>query len=173
MSAMVWSLNVAEQAAVRDMFSSLDVSNTGTIKLRELRDVFMSIRGANRDQVVSLLSAFEITSRDEITYSEFLAAMCGSRIRVNDGHVRDVFRRFDVDGCGLITSKDMTQVLGEYSDELLAEADKSGDGAVSFVELNAYLRPGRWHACFSRRAVAKVQRAVCCLPLARAQDGVA
>lgn len=164
MSAMSWSLGSDEQAKVRDAFAAFDQNHTGVIKFGEMQKVLVGTFGVGQAEASEFASILDSTGDETITYSEFLAAMC-SRIPVKECHVRDVFRRFDCDGSGSITAGNLKDVLQEQQvsaadvTSLLAEADDSGDGAVTLGELSAFLRRRRFMVCFSAltRPVLKVR----------------
>uniref|UniRef100_A0A0G4HDH8 Calmodulin n=1 Tax=Chromera velia CCMP2878 TaxID=1169474 RepID=A0A0G4HDH8_9ALVE len=83
----------------------------------------------------------------EICYSDFVAAMLQTRVKLHEGLVREAFRRFDIDHSGYISTENLRHVLGpvfegEDMDELIREVDTNGDGRIDYQEfLAAVLRP--------------------------------
>merc|ERR1712061_580501 len=78
-----------------------------------------------------------------IAYSEFLAAALQSRVKVHEDVMRKTFERFDEDGSGEITAKDLKIVLGEEFDaadidDMIKEVDLNNDGMIDYDEFLAY-----------------------------------
>merc|ERR1712217_676905 len=81
---------------------------------------------------------------EEIHYSEFLAAMVSTRIRVHDNLIREAFRRFDADGSGFIDRNDLKHLVGDSFEgasleTLIKAADTDSDGKVSYDEWISYV----------------------------------
>lgn len=145
LNVMAWSLSNEERASVRDAFLALDVDKTGVIRLWELKQVLEGRVKISNEQIVEVFRALDQNHQDEINYSEFLAAMCTSKIHMHDDLLKQTFHRFDTDNSGVITIENLKEVFGEgYDGEkieaMLAEADFSQDGKISFQEFMAYMR---------------------------------
>uniref|UniRef100_A0A0G4HV52 Calmodulin n=1 Tax=Chromera velia CCMP2878 TaxID=1169474 RepID=A0A0G4HV52_9ALVE len=84
----------------------------------------------------------------EILYSDFVAMMLTTRVKLFEGVVRQAFRRFDVDKTGRISVENLRYVLGksfegEQIEEILREADVDGDGGIDYEEfLHAVMNDG-------------------------------
>merc|ERR1740117_329976 len=101
--------------------------------------------GASDENLRTVFDAMDNSHDEEIHYSEFLAAMCSSRIALHDELLQATFRRFDRDGSGYISLDNLREVLGdsfegEEVQALLREADPHGHGRISYEEFMAYLR---------------------------------
>jgi calcium-dependent protein kinase len=147
MSVMAWSLTNEERAKVRDQFIAMDKSKKGTITLCELKEVLTTQFSIADDQVKPIFDALDTSSNDEIHYTEFLAAMVSTRIAMHDDLLTQTFQRFDVDNSGYITPANLRAVLGEtfdgtQIDKLMAEADLTKDGRISYAEFIEYLKNG-------------------------------
>jgi len=148
MSMMAWSLSVEERAQVRNAFLELDVEHTGTVKLSEFKQVLESKFHLQDEAIIEAFKGLDTGHTDEIHYSEFLAAMVSSRIRMHDDLLLSTFKRFDTDNSGYITLDNLREVLGESFEgsevaELLKEADRVGDNRISYEEFIEYLRNGQ------------------------------
>mmetsp|Transcript_8640 Transcript_8640/g.19260 ORF Transcript_8640/g.19260 Transcript_8640/m.19260 type:complete len:541 (-) Transcript_8640:119-1741(-) len=158
LSMMAWSLRAEERALVRDAFVAMDADHTGTVKLSALKAILVDNFDVPDEKISSIVQALDSNNDEELNYSEFLAAMLSSRIEMHDDLLVGAFRRFDTNGSGYITVADLKLVLGESFDgatveELLQEADISGDGKISPEEFVAYLKDTSGDA-HSRRQVA-------------------
>lgn len=73
------------------------------------------------------------------------------RLSEVDGDVAEAFQHFDLDGDGFITAEDVLRVLTELGQELdlqaaediVAEADKDGDGCLDVLDFGRVLFQGR------------------------------
>lgn len=145
MEMMAWSLSNEERAKVRDYFIAMDTTQSGTITLAELKDVLTRKFHIPDAETAAIFHAMDSNHDEEIHYSDFLAAMVSTRIAVHDDLLRQAFKKFDVDNSGYITAANMRQVLGENHEgeeveNLMAEADFSHDGRISFEEFVAYIK---------------------------------
>merc|ERR1712151_502639 len=96
-------------------------------------------------QIFEALNTTSNEETQEIQYSEFLAAMVSTRIKMHDDMLTATFHRFDVDNSGYITEENLKAVLGESFEgaevgTLLREADRSGDGQISHEEFTSYIK---------------------------------
>jgi len=116
----------------------------GTIDVEEFKEAVKKSFKVSDQEAMQAFQAIDANHDNEINYSEFLAAMVSSRIAVHDEHLRNSFTRFDVDGSGVITVDNLRTVLGESCDpetveEMMKEADVSGDGQLDYNEWIAFL----------------------------------
>jgi calcium-dependent protein kinase len=142
---MAWSLSNDERSKVRDYFVMMDKSQTGTITLQELREVLVNKFHIKDAEVSEIFHALDTNNDEEIHYSDFLAAMVSTRIAVHDDLLRQAFNKFDVDHSGYITVANLKEVLGEHHEgddveKLLAEADFTHDGRISYAEFVSYIK---------------------------------
>jgi len=147
MSVMAWSLTNEERAKVRDAFLRIDTNRTGTITLKELKDVLVKEFDVEDEKSQQIFAALDTAQNDEIHYSEFLAAMVSTRIAMHDGLLKATFEKFDVDATGFISLDNLKEVLGDSFDgeevnRLVAEADRDKDGQISYNEFITFLKDG-------------------------------
>merc|ERR1719197_2220632 len=77
---------------------------------------------------------------DTIHYTDFLAAMCTSRIRMHEDLILQAFRRFDTDNSGKISMQNLREVLGDSSYmEAFQEVRHEGN-QIEYADFLAYLR---------------------------------
>eukprot|EP00444_Apocalathium_aciculiferum_P004401 CAMPEP_0183396352 /NCGR_PEP_ID=MMETSP0370-20130417/9957_1 /TAXON_ID=268820 /ORGANISM="Peridinium aciculiferum, Strain PAER-2" /LENGTH=534 /DNA_ID=CAMNT_0025577127 /DNA_START=10 /DNA_END=1614 /DNA_ORIENTATION=- len=142
MQLMAWSLTAEERAEVRDAFLELDKDHTGDISLIELRRVLEDKFHLSEGDAGMVFSALDGNSDGTINYSEFLAAMVSSRLKLHDELLKATFRRFDATRTGYITSEDFKTVLGANFPvkDIMEQVDANSDGKISYEEFLAYLR---------------------------------
>merc|ERR1712232_313007 len=117
----------------------------GTITLSEMKTALESLN-VQDEQVKQIFAALDTAADQEIHYSEFLAAMVSTRIRLHDELLRSTFERFDCDHSGYITAANLRDVLGENfggarMEELIKEADFLNDGRISYDEFIMFFNP--------------------------------
>jgi len=147
MSVMAWSLTAEDRAQVRNAFLELDTNRSGTITLGEFKKVMQDRFHVEDAAIMQAFQALDVTHTEEIHYSDFLAAMVASRIKVHDEVLAQTFRRFDTDNSGNITVANLKEVLGESFqgqeiETLMAEADLTHDGQISYQEFITYMKNG-------------------------------
>eukprot|EP00434_Breviolum_minutum_P041274 symbB.v1.2.036715.t1/scaffold5176.1/size30145/4 len=145
MEMMAWSLSNEERAKVRQHFIALDKSQQGTIKLGDLKQVLAEQFNISNEETLQIFDALDSNHDEEIHYSDFLAAMVSTRIKLHDHLLQSTFKKFDVDSSGYITASNLRDVLGEtwegeQVEKLLEEADLLKDNRISFEEFKSYLR---------------------------------
>jgi len=137
LSIMAWSLSNEDRALLREEFISMDSESRGTITHRELKAALEERFHVCSEEADMLFSSLDTDNDEEIEYNEFLAAALLARVHVHEDLLRRTFRRFDKDDTGIITAQDLRSVLGDHFDgaemeELIHEADASGDGKVNY-----------------------------------------
>jgi len=145
MSMMAWTLSNQERAEVRKAFMELDTDKSGTITMYELKSVLAQRVSMSDGQMLQIFDALDTNNKEQVNYSDFLAAMMASRISANEDVVVAAFKRFDVDKSGYITVSDLLQVMGgtmskDDAKQLMKEADISADGRISLDEFKEYIQ---------------------------------
>merc|ERR1711957_268820 len=107
---MAWSLTPDERLELLDAFLALDVSRSGFVQLWEMKEALIG-RGVSEVEAHVLFEAVNMERNIEICYSQFLAAMCASRVQLKDHHIKETFRRFDCDNSGRITYDNLRDVF--------------------------------------------------------------
>lgn len=121
------------------------MENQGTISLRQFKKVLEDNYKVNSAEAEQIFAALDTDHDNTICYSEFLAAVLQTRVRMHEDLLRKTFARFDQDGSGIITVDDLRKVLGDtFGDvalkELIAEADADGNGSIDYEEFLQYLQ---------------------------------
>merc|ERR1712232_1162666 len=123
----------------------------GTITLSEMKTALESLN-VQDEQVKQIFSALDTAADQEIHYSEFLAAMVSTRIRLHDELLRSTFERLDCDHSGYITPQNLRDVLGDdfsgaRMEDLIKEADFLDDGRISYDEFITFLERTSTRTC--------------------------
>lgn len=145
MSLMAWSLSPEERSLVRDTFIELDTDRTGAIKLDEFRHVLEQRFNLDKEKTAMIIESLAVTNKDVIHYSEFLAAMVSTRIKLTDDHFSATFRRFDNTDKGYLTAPDLQKVLGQsFSDDeiqqIMISMCTTTKGQITYDQFADYLK---------------------------------
>jgi len=147
MEMMSWSLSAEERRSVREAFLAIDKDKSGVLQLWEFKKVLQETFHISDAESTSAFHALDVSHNDEISYSEFLAAMVMTRIQLNDDLLIATFNRFDTDKSGAIYLEDFRTMLQEVvsKEEMTkVEADLGGleGGKITLDTWLQYL-----HAC--------------------------
>lgn len=145
LSMMAWSLSTDDVVELREQFLTMDLHKSGTITFSELRETLEEKFHVDGAEAQALFESLDTDNDQEIEYHEFLAGVLFGRVRAHEDMLRKTFARFDRSHTGLISSQDLRSVLGDSFDgvdleELIREADTSGDGKIDYDEFIACLR---------------------------------
>mmetsp|Transcript_47585 Transcript_47585/g.85970 ORF Transcript_47585/g.85970 Transcript_47585/m.85970 type:complete len:597 (+) Transcript_47585:103-1893(+) len=100
---MAWSVSTAELEKVREAFLHINVGNNGSISASELSTFMRHNCGMKEDQIQAAFAALDLEGNNRIQYSEFLAALLFTKIKLHDGSLLAAFQRFDQEKKGEIS----------------------------------------------------------------------
>lgn len=138
------SLTEQQKRDVKEAFNLFDYDGQGKLKTKELK-VAMRALGfePKREEVRKILVDMNKENAEFLTFDDFVTIISRKYTEkdVMD-EIRKAFQLFDDDNTGFITIKNLKRVaekLGEkFKDEdlqeMIEEADKDGDGAISLEE---------------------------------------
>jgi len=145
MQMMAWSLTNEERAEVREAFIEIDKDRSGAISIVEFKQVLEEKFHIDHEAAQQAFQALDSNHDDEIHYSDFLAAMVSSRIKMHDDLLKETFKRFDTHNTGFITEDDLTSILGETCEPeevkaMMKDVNKNQDGHISYSEFIHYIQ---------------------------------
>ena len=128
----------------KEVFDLIDKDKDGLITTNELGDIMKAL-GANptKEELQQIINEVDREGSGKIEFKEFFDVFSK---RMNDPDTENVlieaFKIFDKDGNGVISSKELRnvmQVLGESlseeeCEEMIKEADIDGDGYINYDE---------------------------------------
>jgi len=145
MEVLAWSLSSADCEQVCKQFISMDENRHGSITIDELKKAMCSLGVCDdEDEVKRVFDALDLCHDQEIHYTEFLAAMVGSKININEDVIKSAFKHFDVDGSGYITADNLRKLLGDTVEgarveSLMGEAEHSERDRISYTEFRDFV----------------------------------
>ena len=137
-------LTPQQKKEAKDAFDLFDTSGTGKMDQKELKIALMTLGfEISKEKIRKILSETDLRNPDTITFNEFLQII-HSQLPFRDTRkeLEEAFKLFDIDNTGRITFKNLKDVLTSMGEqltdqeiiEIIAEADKNGDGTISLDE---------------------------------------
>lgn len=129
-----------ELQGLRETFKGLDVNQDGSLTLQEIRQGLEKHKIQIPGDIEAIMAALDTDGSGSIDYTEFIAASLSHKQYMKKAVLWAAFRRFDRDGNGYISAKELAAMIHEEGDdlrvskELIKEVDQNGDGEVSFEE---------------------------------------
>jgi calcium-dependent protein kinase len=147
MLAMAWSLSHDDHKEFHDLFMAVDNDQSGVITLDEFKCLVEERHECTDEEITLLFDSLGEAGKQELSYSEFLAATLATKIHINNHLLAATFRRFDKDGSGYIDARNLHTLLGDkYSVQevtaMVKDVDTNGDGQISYKEFVAFARLG-------------------------------
>jgi len=140
----------SEISQLKKIFTTIDVNGDGKLTVAE------AIEGVKQAGVSSMpqdlndmLKAVDSDGSGIIDYTEFIAACLDRRAYIQEDRMWSAFRVFDSDNSGKISRKELANVVAggklddvckRNVDEIMAEADRNGDGEIDFQEFVAMMK---------------------------------
>ena len=135
---------------LREAFSLFDTEKRGAIDARELKAAMRALGfEVSKDQVKRMLAEIGRDPGSSIGFEDF-SDLLSVRMQTKGSRedVMKIFRLFDEDNVGKVTFKALKRVAQELGEnlsdteiaEMIEEADRDGDGALSFDEFYRVMR---------------------------------
>lgn len=135
---------------LKKIFTSLDIGGDGRLTVAE---VMAGVKNAGLKNVPAeleqMLKSVDSDGSGQIDYTEFIAACLDKRQYIQEDRLWSAFRVFDTDNSGKISKKELSSLLagGKLEDvcranidDILKDADRDGDGEISFEEFVAMMK---------------------------------
>ncbi|OHT10026.1 Caltractin [Tritrichomonas foetus] len=128
----------------KDAFDLFDTTGTGVIEQKELKIALMTLGfETTKEDIRRLVSELDSNNTSTLDFNDFLQiihALLPTRNARKE--LEEAFKLFDVDGTGKITFKNLKEVVANMGEqlteqeiiEIIAEADKTGDGEITLDE---------------------------------------
>uniref|UniRef100_A0AAY5F486 Protein phosphatase 3 (formerly 2B), regulatory s1ubunit B, alpha isoform, b n=1 Tax=Electrophorus electricus TaxID=8005 RepID=A0AAY5F486_ELEEL len=139
-------------------FKKLDLDNSGSLSVEE----FMSLPELQQNPLVQrVIDIFDTDGNGEVDFKEFIEGVSQFSVKGDkEQKLRFAFRIYDMDKDGYISNGELFQVLKmmvgnnlkdtqlqQIVDKTIINADKDGDGRISFEEFCAVSRG--WAVCLN------------------------
>lgn len=128
---------------LRRVFMEWDENGDGRLTKEEIIAGLVKVMPMNEatDEVNKVMEIVDVDGNGYIEYEEFLRASMNKDKLLTDDNLRIVFKMFDKESSGKITSGNLKAVLGKEEDiddkiwkNIVSDIDENGDGEISFSE---------------------------------------
>lgn len=138
------TLTPQQAREAKDAFDLFDTTGTGLIEQKELKIALMTLGfDATKEDIRRLVADLDSNNTSTIDFNDFLQlvnALLPTRNARQE--LEEAFHLFDIDGTGKISFKNLKDVVASMGEqlteqeiiEIIAEADKTGDGEISLEE---------------------------------------
>ncbi|CAH8655664.1 unnamed protein product [Dicrocoelium dendriticum] len=141
---------------LREIFRIIDRDRGGTVSGQELGDLIRLVSSnCSETKTKILMRRADINGDGEIGFDEFVHLITAepSSAELDSEATREAFEVFDTDNDGYITKTELGHVLKSIGhectdqevEELLSEADRDGDGRVTYEEFEAMIEGPEKH----------------------------
>lgn len=176
MGVMAASLGQEQHGKIREYFLAMDRDNDGLITISEIKADFkadeeVDVETASASSTSTVLDLdiwcqkpeFGIFSENyqtqDLSYSEFLAAMMSSYIPITEDMMTACFKKFDTRDTGKIFTEDVQEVLGDSFEDERVE-DLIGAACIDYEEFAYRLCPDRSSGVDTSRMAKSVRSSV-------------
>eukprot|EP00249_Psilotum_nudum_P006546 c19868_g1_i1 orf=311-1795(-) len=144
------NLSEEEIVVLRNMFKDMDIDNSGTITLEELK-IGLTKHGFNlaEMEVRQLMEAVDVDGSGTLDYLEFISATLQMNKLNKEEHLYTAFQYFDKDKSGYISVDELEQALKKHGmgdqqsiKDILAEVDINKDGRINYDEFVTMMKKG-------------------------------
>eukprot|EP01025_Chloroclados_australasicus_P027070 TRINITY_DN2687_c0_g1_i3.p1 TRINITY_DN2687_c0_g1~~TRINITY_DN2687_c0_g1_i3.p1 ORF type:complete len:486 (-),score=84.59 TRINITY_DN2687_c0_g1_i3:272-1729(-) len=139
-------LSAEEIAGMKRLFKTIDADGSGTITVKELQDAIKQWgHKIPVDEITKIMAAADVDGDGFIDYNEFVAATINQNQLEKEDLIYRAFKEFDTDGSNTITVDELEKALEKFgiqddTKDLLAAADKNGDGQIDYQEFVLLMR---------------------------------
>ncbi|KAL9314357.1 hypothetical protein ACSQ67_019809 [Phaseolus vulgaris] len=139
-------LKVNQLRQLRDIFEKFDTDSDGSLTNMELAALLGSLGlKPSSEQIHVLLTNMDSNGNGFVEFDELVDAILhniSAKILLNREMLLGVFKYFDRDGNGFITTAELARAMAKMGQpltyrelgEMITEADTDGDGVISFNE---------------------------------------
>lgn len=124
---------------LKDIFTTLDKNQDGTLTVEEVKAGVSQIEGGDSINVDEIFKSIDTDGSGVINYTEFLAATIDQKTYLKEDRLYEAFRAFDKDNSGKISLDEIRHILQEGSEtdnlqNLISNFDINGDGEIDYNE---------------------------------------
>ncbi|KAJ1550520.1 calmodulin-like 3 [Nowakowskiella sp. JEL0078] len=136
-------LTTEQESLATETFESFDRNKDNSISIDELLRMLRRLgQRPSNDKLEEIMAEFDSDKNGSVSLKEFFKIVEG--INNTEPDLKDTFEAYDTDKSGFLTSQEIRKVIvaitrdkrisNEVIDDLLANADASGDGKISYEE---------------------------------------
>jgi calcium-dependent protein kinase len=140
-------LSSEESKENRTIFFNIDEDKKGFITFQDFRKYIINELDVddiieNEVEIKNAFESIDIDHNNKIDYTEFLAANLDKTIFLKEEKLKEAFRTFDLNDCGVIKKEDIIRVLklenlpdkNNIANSIIEENDFDKDGKINFKD---------------------------------------
>ena len=140
-------LSSEESKENRTIFLNIDEDKKGFITFQDFRKYIINELDVddiieNEIEIKNAFESIDIDHNNKIDYTEFLAANLDKTIFLKEEKLKEAFRTFDLNDCGVIKKEDIIRVLklenlpdkNNIANSIIEENDFDKDGKINFKD---------------------------------------
>merc|ERR1712002_328981 len=149
--------NQSATNVLRDAFLEFDQNSDGFISKEELHSVMVSFGyNVSSQELNEMVKLVDVDGNDMIDFHEFSSLMEGYlSVQDVDQEIRNIFSIIDVNQDGFLSAKEIRKMMKKLGEKvrkkdirkMMKEADKNGDGKISYDEFKDMCQSGNMFAC--------------------------
>merc|ERR1712233_263252 len=137
LSIMSTSMSKEEIAELKQMFEAADADGDGNLTADELRGALKNTTSFSEDDMKSIIAMADGDDDGMLSFTELLQGAVQQKLVADEERVWIAFQKFDNDGDGSISVREMAEVLGKDESEckeMFDEVDKDQSGLINYDE---------------------------------------
>mmetsp|Transcript_19424 Transcript_19424/g.41511 ORF Transcript_19424/g.41511 Transcript_19424/m.41511 type:complete len:824 (+) Transcript_19424:59-2530(+) len=124
-----------ETTHLRQIFTSYDIDDSGTVEADELRNAFALHGKYTEEEIDRIFLAMDMNGSGKISWTEFLASTIETKGPVSEEEFSSAFEHLDFDKNGYISTSDLREIIGRdmpqnIIDRIIDESDIIGDNKI-------------------------------------------
>mmetsp|Transcript_15045 Transcript_15045/g.25875 ORF Transcript_15045/g.25875 Transcript_15045/m.25875 type:complete len:148 (+) Transcript_15045:25-468(+) len=141
-------LSDKQKAKFLKAFKKVDSNDDGSIDRHELAKLLKHLGyKVGKKELSRMMKSADGDSNGKIEYSEFEKLISDINL-YQEEDLQDTFKKFDIDGDGFVVASELkealktfygTEITDKEADEMVEEADTTGDKKLTYVEFKAVL----------------------------------
>jgi len=145
-----------KQEALKHTFQKMDLDKNGKISFSEFEKFMVESGTMTRDTAQRVFDNADLNKDSEMSFNELLLTVADHQLRNVNERMSRMFLMIDSNGDGFLSPEEIKNYFNEYLtddsllkslgllnqlDDIIREADKNGDGKISFKEFVRVMDP--------------------------------
>ncbi len=141
---MLFDINDTEIHRIREIFSTFDNDRSGSITLKELKEIYSALgHDFSDNEIIGMMHNIDINEDGFITFHEFLNLYKNHVFfKLQEEKLIEAFKICDLDGNKYVTLDELKSIMHEVGENLkdpqikaiLKEVDSDNDNRINFKE---------------------------------------
>ena len=122
MNVLVKHLGPTQINKLKAEFEKIDKDFSGFLELSELEQVIQNAQfNMTNEEIASIVQELDFADNKKINYSEFIAATINAAEFLTEDKLEAIFKSFDIDNTGEITSQNLKDAFSKFGKEVTEE----------------------------------------------------